>query len=871
MAGAERAGPRHAGCGRSGSVKTDPTPPAAPTPSARSASRHRLPRGLRARLVAVYGLTVVSTSLALALLLFVQMRATLRDEFEKRGAALAQVLAANTRQALSSDPSLLAGQVASLLENEDVRYAIVQDCEGQVVAQAGQAGLDLREIRSQIVSKVWTSSPATHGVVRLDCGDRFTNFTASVRGSATGSELVRVGLSAKRTNAQILWALGRSLGLGLLLSGLGLFGMLLLTRWMLRPLRRMADVARAIAAGDLSQRVAADASDEIGALADAFSEMSESLAASQSELGRRNSDLERAAAEKERLYRNVEMRARRAEARNELAKAMASSLDATEICGQVHAELSRVLAYDALTVVRFDPEKAAYSRAYFAPELSGSVAEALEYADDDWTALHAVRAAHRSLHLGAEGRAGAPDGVHGAVSSRLRGAGLEHAFLIPIVAGGDFLGVLSLAWREHPGLSTEDEQMLLATADNLGLVLRNATLYQKLDRSFTDLRETQERLAHSEEARRMDRLRTVGQMASGIAHNFNNVMSAIIGRVQLLKIKILRGDADQEAIEKSLDVIERAGLDGAETVRRLQEFSRGESSQTPVQSDLNELVQGVLEITRPRWKDEAERAGVHIRAATELERLPAVSCVPSEIREVLTNLIFNAVDAMPKGGDLRIATRAEAGAARLIVSDTGTGMPPLVRERLFEPFFTTKGVRGTGLGLSTVYGIIRRHGGEIAVQSVEQGGTRFEITLPLARPNAPHGREEGMMGSRPWRILVGDDEANVREVLVELLRLLGHEVVQASGGVETVALFQPGAFDLVFTDLGMPDKSGWEVAEEIRARDPEVAVVLATGWGSQISAEEASRRGVTRVLAKPFTVQKISSLIAELQGAREAA
>jgi signal transduction histidine kinase/CheY-like chemotaxis protein len=690
-----------------------------------------LPRTLRGRFLAAYGLSLLLTCVSLALLLWVQVRHTIHEEFEKRGEALAQVLSSDVRATMRSrlDPTNPAGfspqalaalqeRVQSLLSNEDVELATVQDQAGQLLAQAGVAGSDLRWFRTEMTMRAWQPQRYTVMELRTPDGAQLTGFSlpvfpehssiavgaasssrvrvASPAEKITGLGVVRVGLSARRALGRVNRALFVSLGAGIALTLLGLIGMVSLTRWTLRPLGRMAQIARAVAQGDLSQRVAVESLDEVGTLARAFGEMTESLSLSRAELDHRNHALLEAVTEKERLYRETEC-------------------------------------------------------------------------------------------------------------------------------------------------------------------------------SLTELRNAQSRLAYSEEARRMDRLRTVGQMASGIAHNFNNVLSVIIGRVQILKLRSEACALPPATIADGLDVIERAGLDGAETVRRLQEFSRGESPQRPVPSDLNEIIRGILEITKPRWKDQVERNGVHIRAGLELQRLPHVAVVASEIREVLTNLIFNAVDAMPHGGDLTIGTDQDARGIRLWVRDSGIGMPPAVRERVFDPFYTTKGVKGTGLGLSTVYGIVKRHGGEIEVHTQEGKGTVFTITLPPTQPAGAGRSEETMMQHQPWRILVGDDESNVRDVLVELLQMFGHEVHAASGGAEILRSMKTNAYDLVFTDLGMPDMSGWEVAEEIRKDDPAIPIILATGWGSQISPADAEARGVTRVLAKPYTFQKISSVIAEIQGMRQAA
>jgi CheY-like chemotaxis protein len=355
-------------------------------------------------------------------------------------------------------------------------------------------------------------------------------------------------------------------------------------------------------------------------------------------------------------------------------------------------------------------------------------------------------------------------------------------------------------------------------------------------------------------------------MASGVAHDFNNVLGAILGRAQLLKAR-----ARNKVTQAELGIIERAALDGASTVRRLQDFTRVRTDRAFEEVALAQLVEDCLSLTRGRWRDEAERAGTQYDVATELAEDLAVAGQASELREVLTNLILNALDAMPRGGALKLVTRAgeSADEVALEVIDDGEGMSDDVRARIFDPFFTTKGVRGVGLGLSVVYGIVQRHGGRIEVVSAPARGTRMRVFLPAiagkgkggeARGDAepPAGIRPGATAPVSLRILVIDDEPNVRTLLGDLLRASGHRVVEAANGRDALQRMETDdAWDLVLTDLGMPDLSGWDVARAVAARPSPPPVILVTGWGIQLEDRILAESGVAAVVAKPFTIEEV--------------
>jgi len=231
----------------------------------------------------------------------------------------------------------------------------------------------------------------------------------------------------------------------------------------------------------------------------------------------------------------------------------------------------------------------------------------------------------------------------------------------------------------------------------------------------------------------------------------------------------------------------------------------------------------------------------------------------AELREVVTNLILNAVDALPAGGRIRIATSAEAGRAVVTIADTGTGMSEETLRRAFEPFFTTKGVKRTGLGLAVAYGAVRRHGGQIALESAPDLGTTVSFWLPGAE-----GDEAPLLAVPPepervGSILVIDDESDVRELLTEVLTGRGHTVTVAAGGREGLARFEAGRFDLVLTDLGMPDFNGWEVARVVKAARRDTPVLLLTGWADPVDSSEEGR--VDGIVRKPFDLNRLAAVI----------
>lgn len=367
---------------------------------------------------------------------------------------------------------------------------------------------------------------------------------------------------------------------------------------------------------------------------------------------------------------------------------------------------------------------------------------------------------------------------------------------------------------------------------------------------MTEAKRLRERLNETE------KLRSLGELASGVAHDFNNLLGAILGRTQLLRRRGLAPEIDHD-----LAVVEKAAQDGRETVRRIQEFSRTRRDKKFEQVDLAEILNDCLEITKTRWKDDALSRKVNIKASIETQPVPPIQGNASELREVFTNLILNAVDAMPQGGRLELTCRQEGDRVVARVADTGVGMTENIRQHLFDPFFTTKGSRGMGLGMSVVYGIVTRHEGKIDVSTSLGKGTSFNLEFPVShvRTLAVAGGDGAALPQliRPGKILVVDDEPEVAAVVRDVLATAGHTVDTALSGSDALQMLETSPYDLVFTDLGMPDMSGWEVAEKINEAQPGLPVALVTGWGSALDESEAKKRGVAAVVHKPFEMDEL--------------
>jgi PAS domain S-box-containing protein len=450
---------------------------------------------------------------------------------------------------------------------------------------------------------------------------------------------------------------------------------------------------------------------------------------------------------------------------------------------------------------------------------------------------------------------------------RLADAGLASLVAAPLTVESRVFGLVLAARRKAEQFSSSDCEFLRQMSEHLALALHQAELYGALQSAYEDLRQTQQSVMQQE------RLRALGQMASGIAHDINNALAPAALYTQSL---LERDSSLSPEASSNLVVIQRAIDDVANTVARMREFSRQREPQLAHASvDLNRVLEQVIDLTRARWSTMPQERGIVIRTQIiPAADLPATVGAAGEIRDALTNLVLNAVDAMPQGGTLTLRTLAsEPNQVQVEVIDTGIGMDETTRTRCLEPFFTTKGERGTGLGLAMVYGMLERHGGEIQIESEPGKGTSIRLLFPRAPTTAISAEGSGVFPavepSRPLRILFVDDDPIMLRSMRDILEQDGHLVVVTDGGQRGIEAFRAAQergerFAVVITDLGMPHVDGRTVAATVKSAAPDVAVILLTGWGHRLLAEDDLPPGVDRVLSKPPKLAALRLALAEL-------
>ena len=456
---------------------------------------------------------------------------------------------------------------------------------------------------------------------------------------------------------------------------------------------------------------------------------------------------------------------------------------------------------------------------------------------------------------------------------QLSAVGLNSLVIAPLAFENRVFGVLIIAREEVDGFISGDCEFLLQLAEHAALATHEAQPFTELQQAYEDLKRSQA------EAIDQERLRALAQMAGGVAHDINNAISPITLYVDSLI------ESERNLSTRARDQLETIRLaigDVAESVARMRSFARPDAVLRRVPTSINEIVGQVLQLTEARWLAPSKN-GAPIRLVRELDpSLPEVPTADSEVREALTNLVINALDAMPSGGILTVRTHTTPAtpdlppAVCIEVGDTGIGMDELSRQRCLEPYFTTKGEGGTGLGLTMVSLTMRRHGGAVEIDSLLGQGTRMRLIFPVPKTTlpCPTGQPAAALHRAPMRLLLIDDDPTMLRSLSDILGEEGHQVHASKGGREGVEAFAAAVervepFDAVITDLGMPDMDGRRVAQAIKAQSPSTPVLMLTGWGRRMQDDGEHPDHVDELLSKPPRIGAIREALGRCMAARQ--
>ncbi|MGH7950850.1 MAG: ATP-binding protein [Limisphaerales bacterium] len=648
---------------------------------------------------------------------------------------------------------------------------------------------------------------------------------------------------------------------------LTLFLSWLLQRVITRPVFHLGEIAKTVSSEkNYSVRAIKHGDDELGHLIDSFNEMLGQIQQRDSKLQQAHDQLEARVEERTRNLRDEIAERRRTEAAlqqqfvrisllNQITQAISDRQDTDSILHVVLRQLEENMGIDLGMVALFDAKTQTLNVAALCVKNSllakksdlheGSVlplaetdfqpcenGQTIYFADTlKWTALF---------------------------TEKLAVTGWRSVVAVPLMVEEKLFGTLICARLNPDGFSSGDGEFLRMLSEHVALAAHQSRLHADLGKAYNELRRTQATILQQE------RLKALGQMASGIAHDVNNALSPVVGFADL----ILAGDYGLNTNgKKYLNHIRTAGGDIAHIVARLREFYRTrEDTESLQQLNLNTLAEQVVDMTRPRWRDIPQSNGTTIEVQTALAPdVPRLAGIESEIREAITNLVLNAVDAMPGGGKIIIRTnviRAQSNSKHsthvaVEIADTGMGMDEETRKRCLEPFFSTKGKRGTGLGLAMVYGVMERHEGNIEIRSEPGKGATFCLVFPVRAKSCigENGKDPGVK-IEPMRILCIDDEPLLRELVKEILGRDGHEVEVSDGGQSGLDEFRIARergrpFDLIITDLGMPFLDGRQVAKAIKNESPKTPVLMLTGWGVHLKEEGNALPEVDGIISKP--------------------
>lgn len=670
------------------------------------------------------------------------------------------------------------------------------------------------------------------------------------------SELSRQGVldAQQRANVAVMLFGGVIIAL---VAGLIYFTMTSVTG----PLEKLRQGTLIVGAGKLDFALGVHTKNEIGELARAFDGMTEKLrrtTVSRDELVHTNAALETQIAERQLAERKVHEQLERLNLLQQITRSIGERQDLRSIFQVVVRSLEDQLPIDFSCICLYEPSQHALQ-----VTCVGVRSEALAQSFMMGEQAH-IPIDENGLSSCVRGKLVYEADIAEVAfpfPQRLAQGGLRALVMAPLLAENTVFGILIVARRAAHSFTSGECEFLSQLSEHVALAANQAQLYGALQRAYDDLRQTQQSVMQQE------RLRALGQMASGIAHDINNAISP----VALYTESLLETETNLSPQGRHyLEVIERAIDDVAATVARMREFYRQREPQLSLSPiDANLVVRQVLDLTRARWSDMPQQRGIVIALRTQLaDALPMLPGSVGEIREALTNLVFNAVDAMPDGGTLSVRTSCtgaagEARQVRIEVGDTGIGMDENTRRRCLEPFFTTKGERGTGLGLAMVYGMMERHGASIDIVTAPGQGTAVRLDFPACAAGEGEPAADAAHAVPPrLRILVVDDDPMVLKSLRDILEIDGHDVVSADGGQAGIDCFQAAyelheQFAVVITDLGMPHVDGRKVASAVRQCSPATPIIMLTGWGQRLAADSDYPEHVDCVLGKPPRLKEL--------------
>ena len=549
-------------------------------------------------------------------------------------------------------------------------------------------------------------------------------------------------------------------------------------------------------------------------------------------------------------------RSKRLEVISELTRIIGSSLDIRDIYQAFTSEVKKIIDFDRASIALVDGDKLRF----FA--VSGEVETGL--GEGDITPLAGSTTAWVMEYKRSIIETDFTQETQFSIVERqLLKSGLKSAIRVPLFSKGEVFGTFNLTSRHPNAYGEMEREVLEQLAGQIASAVENSLLFiqisereNELSKAYAELKAAHDLMVQSES------LRALGEMASGVAHDFNNMLSIILGRAQLAL-----GTTKDSRMVRDLRIIEQSAIDGAKTVRRLQDFARVRVDREFEVLDLNEVVRDALQMVEPRRLERQAVDRIAIDISAEMGKAIPIEGDSAELREVLTNIVFNAMDAMPQGGKITIKSKLENNRVVLSITDTGMGIPEEIKGRLFDPFFTTKSPEGLGMGLSVAYGIVSRHGGSINVDSSAGKGATFYIKLPVA---VSAGKRlllpEEPTSIKRATILLIEDDPQTNEVLRLMLEWLGHKVEGFTNAKEALETFDKDKtdYDIVITDMGMQEMSGRDVARRIKEMKPETSVIVITGWGTQLDPGELRKVGIDGIISKPFTKEALSAKLTEL-------